>query len=295
MVNSGQEPEEGKQNVFLTNGWIVREVGREDLVVEELERPVGSDLFCFFGGPGVGECNVCGKKLIRVITLEGNCEHPVFQNFFPDLLQKSQVTLPLAFCPRCAGPTCYRVSENGTVRVLTDANFAEEAIFQGNDFPYPFYPEEFPKIKARLIPVPDGPAKVFKLIFSQSFGMIKGRATLRDLIGEGCLSFQDGESFFKWYAKVVSKEISTCSIGLNWLDRDFVRNQIFGIPYLIQLNDDEVCPSCGSDAELVCVGGFFGLPSFGLKFFPDDERCFVEVVFWYCRRCHVVKALPEID
>ena len=282
-----------KKNVFLFDGWIVKENEESSSqATSAIHEGVPAEVEVFFGGKGLGTCPSCNKELIRVLTVKGKPTVPFLHLFFPDNEPFEEVHLPLVFCPRCAIYLKYRFTKKGEVEVLgvTEGFYGNE--YQGDDFPYEKYPDFFPVKAARLIPIPTIFAEIFSNIHFHSNVGRRGRATLRDLISEKVLDRKRAEEFCEWFKENVSSELLT-NHPLNLLDGEWVRNQLFGTPFLLQENDLVQCNDCY--VPMVCVGGFFGLLNIGLNLFGEKENNFVEVQFWFCRNCLYIESYAEVD
>ncbi len=280
--------------VFCFDGWIIREDdGDSPCQSSLLGMKVTHSLEVYYGGRSMEMCPSCGKELIQILTIKGKNELPFLNFFFPEREQDKDVTLPFVFCPRCAYALNYRFSMDGELELIGDEDGNFEHAYQGDDFPYPNYPDSFPIKSAKLIAVPPSYSDVFSQILSLSYVGRRGYATLRDLITENVLNAKEGEMFFEWYRKNVSPDLFHCTISTNFLDREFKRNQIFGVPFLVQYNDFLDCSYCSS--RMVCVGGFFGLPRIDFDLFYKDENCFIEVHYWYCKRCKIMEVYAEGD
>lgn len=86
----------------------------------------------------------CDRPFLRLLTLD--LKDPKL-SFIPAL--KHGPSLPLLYCWPCGGEPTYRLDPSGRITVIGRSSTGRE-----KDFPYPDYPEAFPKRAASLVPVP---------------------------------------------------------------------------------------------------------------------------------------------
>ncbi|HZS08264.1 MAG TPA: hypothetical protein VFD58_25750 [Blastocatellia bacterium] len=154
-------------------------------------------------------------------------------------------------------PFFYQFTGNDAIRLLAVGRGGTRA-----DFPYSGYPRFFPEAFVELSPLPEADQEVIK-------ALNKGKAD-------------------EW--EVRQKKPHLC----------FPQHQIGGEPFLVQKNPDYqgdgrfaekvTCPECGRVMPFLAAigdetrgaGGFTGID-------------FVQVLFHYCKRDHIVAAFQQCD
>ena len=167
--------------------------------------------------------------------------------------------LPLCWCWTCnvaQESMCYQIDSNGDFRWLKYGKGGVE-----EDFPYSNYPKFFPSVPVSLTPLSEEEQRIIQ--------------------GINC------DEVEKWD---LPEDLRYLSIP---------NHQVGGEPYLIQQDPDYhlgihgdlvTCPICSQTMNFLAAIGDKSLGDIG---FVDNE--FVQVLFHYCFRDHVISAFQQCD
>jgi len=233
----------------------------------------------WFGGEPYhlgAECPVCKIPLILLADL--NCEP--FRSREQAKLFHELERLPLYYCWRCsANNLSYQMPAPGRVRILRN-----EGRPQGNDFPYPGFPGQFPRRPVKVVPIPYDTAKLLAL--SQEVDPEWLSPEDRDLLASRMRALRH-EHFSK---------------------NDINRHQIGGLLNLIQGHESVACPNPGCGAHKSCAQVYelaviHDDPASGLPMVEAMEEFretgsfneWVQVIYWVCDECLTIAASNRCD
>jgi hypothetical protein len=234
----------------------------------------------WIGGPARHKsayCAVCDRPFLLIWDL--NCRDERFvldgKSVFGTLDR-----LPLYYCWTCSSRFSYRLTADD-IEIL---EFHGE--YQGDDFPYSDYPENFPRVSLEFFAYEDVPAEV-----NNFFAVWKADENRMTLSVDEC------DLLTRWFGHTVKN-----SLGIWWA-------QLGGEPFLIQGTETYICPNPK------CSGSKTGVPMKVLAAIPNDPPSglpmlentaqvnkqgghfnhFVQLVYYFCDQCHTIRALNECD
>ena len=217
-------------------------------------------------------CGACDRPLLLLWDID--CTDPLFKRDGRPVFGKLR-RLPLYFCWTCSTWLAYQVSG----RQFTMIKQNPTAAFQ-EDWPYPNYPRELPRVGAVLEAIPPDIEKI---------------CLVGDEVGEDWLTAYDRKRFAAWEG---APRFS-----------DLHRQQFGGLPHLEQDHEKHMCPNkrCGWTKKYAnyAYGGMKELASVHndpQKHLPliepadgEDSNEWVQVVFWICPACLTVRADQRCD
>jgi hypothetical protein len=218
-------------------------------------------------------CRACDRPLLLLWDVD--CTDPAFGRESRPIFGELE-RLPLYYCWTCSTWLAYQVTRRRVTIIAQDRG----ARFQ-DDWPYPNYPEELPRVPAVLEPIPADIEKI---------------CLVGDEFGDDWLTPADLKRFATWSGGPAS------SVNLN-------RQQFGGRPHLEQGHEEHWCPnkkcrwskkyrnwSFGWMKELASVHNdpLNHLPLIQPAGTQRPNK-WVQVVFWICPACLTVRADQRCD
>lgn len=229
----------------------------------------------FIGGksPHAGaKCRACKRPLALLWDID--CTDPVFKREARPVFGRLE-RLPLYYCWTCSTWLAYRPTNKGVTFVAQD----QDAAFQ-EDWPYPNYPLELPRVPAVIEPLPSDIEKI---------------TLVGDEFGNDWLTSVDWERFSEWAGDKKTFDLN--------------RQQFGGRPHLQQGHEEHWCPNPKCSWPKKYKNWGFGWMKELASVHNDPENHlplieprgskwpnkYVQVVFWICPACLTVRADQRCD